>query len=70
MFINTNDEIKILTNEQCFDYISSSNNFIDNWSHNKLKEIGEEYLYYRKDLKNILKHLIIPELSDIIIKYV
>jgi len=36
-----------------------------NWSRNKLKEIAEEYL-----LKNTLKHLIIPELSDIIIKYV
>ena len=36
-----------------------------NWSRNKLKEIAEEYI-----LKNTLKHLIIPELSDIIIKYV
>ena len=42
-----------------------------NWSRNKLKEIVEEYLNnYRHPLKNTLKHLIIPELSDIIIKYV
>ena len=42
-----------------------------NWSRNKLKEIVEEYLNnYRHLLKNTLKHLIIPELSDIIIKYV
>ena len=42
-----------------------------NWSRNKLKEIGLEYLNnYIKDLKNTLKHLIIPEISDIIIKYV
>ena len=42
-----------------------------NWSRNKLKEIVYEYLTnYRHLLKNTLEHLIIPELSDIIIKYV
>jgi len=43
------------------------------WSRNKLKEIVGEYINdYKKDLKNILivRVNIIPELSDIIIKYV
>ena len=41
-----------------------------NWSRNKLKEIGLEYIFEKMSIIKILKHLIIPELSDIIIKYV
>ena len=56
-------------------YNSNVDNFSiseqQNWSRNKLKEIVEEYLNnYKHLLKNTIKHLIIPELSDIIIKYI
>ena len=50
---------------------TSANASEQKWSRNKFKEIIGEYLNdYKRDLKNTLIVLIIPELSDIIIKYV
>ena len=41
------------------------------WSKNKLKEIIYPYLDdFRKELIIIIKHLTIPDLSDIIVRYV
>ena len=72
----TSDRLVVgyLTNEKYSDnlfdlYLQDDDH--QNWSRNKLTEIVEEYLNnYRHLLKNTIKHLIIPELSDIIIKYV
>ena len=57
MFTFTYNEI--LTNEKCFDNLYDLYITIYSMEAN-----------YRHFLKNTLEHLIIPELSDIIIKYV